>query len=157
MFFIISFAGCSQTNKLNNWVKNEPVVTYYYRIPGAIATDQFGNELPPRIDTVYTVYIEVKQGDITWEMGSIKGQDFYLYAYPVHDNRTVLKLFNMEETVELKATGENFLWEIQLSLSPEHPGVYNEAASSWIEFSVGRKKFRQEIKKFIHIEGIPSV
>ncbi|HRN72420.1 MAG TPA: hypothetical protein PLM81_04785 [Ginsengibacter sp.] len=156
---IISIAACTQTNNISGNQNAEAVATYYYRLPGTIAVDENGNEIPPIIDTVYTVYVITKDSVDHWETACIKGK--YFDAYATLSNQDVVALESAEATdekINIEVPRQSRLWIVSLSLriDKKEPRPEHET-TSWIAFTIAGKRYLCPIKKLIRVEGIPSV
>ncbi|MCO5286339.1 MAG: hypothetical protein M9898_08000 [Chitinophagaceae bacterium] len=156
---IISVAACTQTSNISGNQNAEAVASYYYRLPGTIAVDENGNEIPPIIDTVYTVYVITKDSVDHWETACIKGKYFDAYATLSSRDGVVLESAEAtDEKINIEVPPQSRLWIVSLSPrvdskepKPEHGGL------AWIEFAIAGKKYLCPIKKLIRVEGIPSV
>lgn len=156
---IISVAACTQTNNISGNQNAEAVASYYYRLPGTIAVDENGNEIPPVIDTVYTVYVITKDSVDHWETACIKGKLFDAYAILSSQNAIALESAEgTDEKINIEVPPQSRLWIVSLSprIDNKEPNP-EQGTLPWVEFTIAGKRYVCPIKKLIHVTGIPSV
>ncbi len=88
--------------------------------------------LPKRIDTSIVIYIETKNKLVSWDTAWQKGQGFLITAFPIEQSPVYLGTRRGGNSVVIKPSKGNFLWQLQLS-----------PISSWRSFPV--KITRHEI------------
>lgn len=156
ILLVATLASCGQTNKVKTNATGQVLATYYLRLPGTIAVDPNGNEMPYKIDTVYTIYVETKATDkIDWNTACINGQHYTIHPHPTKEKEILLNSYSGSEVINVSTSAGMQWWLISLSPIAEKTNV--PADSSWVEFSLEGKKIRKPIEKIIQVTGIPSV
>ena len=82
LLFGIGLAGCAQSKKATMETVKTVIVTYYERLPGNIAVDPEGRELPFKRDTIYSVYAETTVNPDSWDQIVIKGSLYNITGEP---------------------------------------------------------------------------
>lgn len=153
-FLTVSLYACAQSKYS---IKNIYAV-YEVHLPGNIAVDQNGNEIPSR-DTLNFIYIETSTEKIQWNMAWKNDKNYSILSRLIDTNfidAGTDKITN--ESMIIHASAGNKLWQLQLIPSEKRISSPVKILQDEIllQGTYNGKRILQKIKKQVELNSIPS-
>ncbi|MGZ4048512.1 MAG: hypothetical protein ACXVNN_04060, partial [Bacteroidia bacterium] len=150
-FLIVSLYACAQSKYS---IKNIYAV-YEVHLPGNIAVDQNGNEIPSR-DTLNFIYVETSTDKIQWDMAWKNDKNYSILSRLIDTNfidAGTDKITN--ESMIIHASAGNKLWQLQLITSEKKiPAPVNILGGEILLQGIyNGKKILQKIKKQVELNS----
>ncbi|KAA9039390.1 hypothetical protein FW778_11225 [Ginsengibacter hankyongi] len=150
----VSLYACAQSKYS---IKNIYAV-YEVHLPGNIAVDQNGNEIPSR-DTLNVVYVETSSGPIQWNEAWKNDKTYSILSHVADTNFIDAGTDkNTNEKMIIHASPGNKLWQLRLIPSDSKISLPAKILQNEIllEGTYNGKKILQKIKKQVELNSIPS-
>ena len=148
------FLSCAQSKYS---IKNIYSV-YKVHLPGNIAVDENGNEIPSR-DTINLIYLESPTQNIHWTNAWKNGKTFSILPALIDSNSYDIGTKKMtNENMIIHSSGGNKLWQLQLIASDETMPQPEKLLRDEIllEGIYQGKKILQKVEKQVELNSIPS-
>ena len=133
------------------------IVTYYERLPGNIAVDPEGRELPFKRDTIYSVYAETTVNPDSWDQIVIKGSLYNITGEPqlLPDSVVVSDKKNHENLFPIRTSGSS-LWKLNLERATLPESHHVTSDSSYLKLTIRGRSITKKIEKIAEFEGLPT-
>ena len=153
-FLTVSLYACAQSKYS---IKNIYAV-YQVHLPGNVAVDQNGNEIPSR-DTINIIYVETSTEKIQWNAAWKNNKNYSIISRLIDTNYINVgtnKITN--ENMIIHASSGNKLWQLQLILSGEKnpPPLNILQGEILLGGTYNGKRILQKIKNLVELNSIPS-
>lgn len=150
-FLASSFISSAQTKV--DIVQSKAI--YYLRTPGALLVDDNGNPLNKTLDTITTIYLEIRGKVPQLEIAWMYGQSFNLVPTIVKANTiTAGKKPGSDKEVTFKISKGNSLITLELTEGTQLPKPQKTGKNEiLIQGTQNKKKFFYKVKKILQVSS----